>query len=93
MIKLGGKQTLVTSVSIIKLQINCKISLKEAVWQLKVKKKNEKKLYMMKRKRFVFWTCGPPKGQKTNPPDKAFTAICKITQTFVMRPPHTLGMS
>ena len=31
MIKLGGKQTLVPSVSIIKLQINCKISLKEAV--------------------------------------------------------------
>lgn len=66
MIKLGGKQTLVPSVSIIKLQINCKISLKEAVWQLKVKK-NEKKLYMMKRKRFVFWTCGPPKGQKNQP--------------------------
>ena len=50
MIKLGGKQTLVPSVSIIKLQINCKISLKEAVWQLKVKKKWKKTIYDEKKK-------------------------------------------
>ena len=54
MIKLGGKQTLVPSVSIIKLQINCKISLKEAVWQLKVKKKMKKNYIWWKEKDLFF---------------------------------------
>ena len=72
-------------VSIIELQINYKISFKEAVQQFKSQKKFKKK-FMMKRNRFALWICNEIV-RKIPTLKTSSTSIRKIAQNFVITPP------
>ena len=76
-------------VSIVELQINYKVSFKEAVSQLKVKK--------MKRKAYdeKFFLLGFKEiksDRKISPPKTPFRTICKLAQNFGITPPLSLWM-